>query len=1039
MRATYLTAPREKKAKRNPIFAMISLFLSFVVLLSGGFLATTYSSQEAKADGGPVNWVVCWFGEDSYPATLYSYTYTDALAYMLYSKSAIVGGTDDVRGGSNLLLLLTLNGGVDSNGVSGIEKTNETILGYSLDGGTAGNGSFNAGEKTSVFDRFGFQGLDWSTYGGEWLYQKVDVCGDSESTGTTGNEYYSGRLYPKSTWDEVGDSLDVRAQVASNKASVYLDSWFNNVANILFSITKTIVALTVALIGFAFTDLVSLLNLNDLLAGDTGIFPRLFNGLYMPLLVIMMVIAGCWLFYQAVVKKQYRKGFGGLLRSLFMIVVAIVISLNPTFWLALPNDVAIMGQALLVNATSGSITANDDGLCTVGGTYSLTTDTDSAGNTVQKYKLNTDTSDVTDTDDDRSLLEKAANSIQSVVGCQLWYNYAFTPWVLGQFGTTYDQLYADDGTGTTYVAGGTTVKNSNGAWVGDAAVPLGGGFVVHNWAIFQLSTQTNAHSAYGADGQRAVYVNGVAADWYRVVDAMSNYNEKQQENAVPTSNSGTGTTYKSEDAQSFSTTLPDTDEKPLSYWSTWIGQTSLNRISIAFGSIIPALIGNLAPLLFAGMACVYTLALSVALAFSPFFLILGTWPGRGWEMFKGWGQQVLNLVVKRIILGLLLIVSLVVITELLNIATTQNYWWGVALMMLASVLFIKFRNKIFEFLAGILSFNFASGGMGDHSMAAFNKVGSKLGQATRKTAKLGRDIAGSGTYGAIKAKQAGLSARQGFMAGMREELKQTAQKSRTWNRISQQTQNFVGRNDEDMDSLVADNEVCVYCGVALKKDGDEYFNGGYLPGQGWVCEDCMNGANAEVHPLQDGAYRRPATFQSAKDIKERNKGNLLKDYQPSANGRSEGPSQGKTSALDALKIENLKEDENGLFHDENGNVISDLADFMGEKFLADLDNRKFKNVIPAIPSYLQPYMTANSLSGIPLLWEDGSPAAIQTLSLIYATAYVDYARDNDLIPMTEDGASEKETRENNISWVYATMANSIPELSEEDIEEEDQL
>ena len=67
--------------------------------------------------------------------------------------------------------------------------------------------------------------------------------------------------------------------------------------------------------------------------------------------------------------------------------------------------------------------------------------------------------------------------------CTVWKISVFDPWVNGQFGVGYNQLFAKGHSGTR---GSSSFNNNNENIVGDAGVNMGGGQVEHNWALYQL-------------------------------------------------------------------------------------------------------------------------------------------------------------------------------------------------------------------------------------------------------------------------------------------------------------------------------------------------------------------------------------------------------------------------------------------------------------------------------------------------------------------------------------------------------------------------
>ncbi len=1034
MNSSYLDSNALVKTKKRSSFFIVFALIFAVLFSTVGFAsAQTFKAGSAKADW--IGDIVCeWKEGNPFPYFAFQVTFTDDINFLLLSKSAISGGTEEVGGGLNMLLGLTHN----------FNEVNEAILGYSLDPTNKETTAFNGGQKVNPYDRFGFAGLNWTSYGGEWNYLKVNFCESSSGVNMRIGALYEERLVPLSTYGDAKDSSDIRSIVAANKAAVWGADWMNVIANGIFNLTKTVVALTNALIGLAFTDILSASGLGDMITGDDGIFQKLYSGIYLPFLLIIMLIMALWAFWQGIVKRAYRRTLGGIAQSIGLFILAGIVAFNPVFFISLPNNIAIVAQSLIVNALGTGIYAGD-GLCSVGGTYTV----DGNGNYVPAaqdgdglVEVNPGApGEVTDVAESQNLLEQASSSIQSIVGCQIWYTYVLRPWTLGQFGTDFQNLWAKGYADTSIYNDGQELANDNEAWVGDAAVPLGGGYVMHNWAIFQISTQTNAHSALGeeASTKTSSYTDGVANDWWRIVDAVGNYNEVVQSNSIPTESAcdpnsnianaacdADQTTWT--DTTPVESTVPDITKVPTDYWQSWIGAKPTDRVGVAFSSLLPAVVGNLAPLAFAGMSAMYSISLGVAMAFAPIFLLLGSWPGNGWRMFKEWGQLVVNLMMKRIVAGILLVLSLVIISMVLHQTSEINYFLGVAVISIISIALFKLRNTIFEKASGLFSFNFASGNLRDSFTPMIQKGGAAVGGVAKNAGKIG----GAALTGAAVGSKSGAGAGFGAKTGAKNELRRIAYQTPLLNRVGIQMEQMDKKLQTDQD--ITKNEKCFYCQVNLYTPGDVEFNGGIDRNGNFVCAACMNGEKPELgNPMRDGAEWITTEFQEENLNKYRGVNASDAKGIDAALAQKDGSQEVTTKILqrdDSSMDEVLGELK---FIDEKTGKPGKLKDVFAEAFQRELAENAQYGGIPAIPEKLAPYIPETTAQQIPHLWRDGTPEAVETVALVYSQAMVQYSYDVQQLKVGELSGDLTASVRDDIRTIYGNLvAESLKDLEKSD-------
>lgn len=524
MQAQYLSESSVEKAVvgRSPrsiarvgLLGFVTSVLALLVVLVGPLQGQVASAEEDEGLD-PVRWAACVWGEDSLPATIYQVTQSSDLQFETRSKSTMNFGTDRVDNGLNGIMQLFGPDYVDVNKdvlgrVTNAEYEDDKDADKDGEEAEEEKPEFNSGPLVNPFDRFGVAGLKFTGYTGEWKHVIIDACKPAtDPIDPKSNAYYDDRLEPRSTWEDIPKSQDIRTQQFSKGLpSQYGQSIGNVLANWVFIIPKSMVVLTVALINFSFADVGEKLGVVDLLVGDeenAGVFTTIFENLYIPLLAAVMLIFGIWIIYVGMYKKQARASLLGLARSLLMIFVAFIIAANPGPFVNFPNAVAVGFQSIILSSMDRSLESQGE-LC----------NTD-----IGSIKTDIDTSK---SDDDQESLAEAADNIRSVVGCTFWQMFLVTPWAEAQYGTDWNSLWVKDQVPDWAPEDSDTLSNTNDEMVGDAAVPIGDGQFVHNWALFQISAQTDAHSPIGDEGAVPTYSSGVSTDWWRIVDAVSNYQE----------------------------------------------------------------------------------------------------------------------------------------------------------------------------------------------------------------------------------------------------------------------------------------------------------------------------------------------------------------------------------------------------------------------------------------------------------------------------------------------------------------------------------
>lgn len=431
--------------------SIVSLVLAIIFLLSG---ITFSQSREAYADNNPASWILC---PSEAGEKLYNANATDVIPYYVRSKSNIIQVPKD---------------SVKDNNYNGIMSA----------------AGFEFGTKNgNPFERFGFAGTNFSSYAGEWKYVNVNACvDDPQVVSSDYGQFYEDRYEPQASFKQVKQSKDPRSLQLSQGLSVIIGRAIrDSFATMAFGITKYMTAFTTAMIGLSFSDVSEAVGFGA--ETQKNIFNILYNSIYTPFVIFMILATAMYIAYQGMVKRQIRLAIGQLIKVILTFVITIAIVAQPTL-LALPSKIANAGQAMVISAlASTSVDANN--LCGVSRSNLELKD-----NSPENAALS---------------LKEYGDTAKNIIGCRLWADLVFRPWVKAQWNEDYEELSKDIG-------------NTNGEWVGKPTVDLGNGKKVNNWALFQLSTQTDIHESL--EGLPRPYINGVHPDWWRIVDATSNVN-----------------------------------------------------------------------------------------------------------------------------------------------------------------------------------------------------------------------------------------------------------------------------------------------------------------------------------------------------------------------------------------------------------------------------------------------------------------------------------------------------------------------------------
>lgn len=848
--------PAQKPVKRG-IATVLLLFLAMIPLT--GFVVNLMTPKaepviQSSHAFDVSEWLVCDVFGDTLVEDAYQVSQTDILPLHLFSRSHIGSGRQLVDSGLNSILDFTTGPSFAEVNDWVLEK--ERTL-------PDGEEEFSRTAKVSPYDRFGVNGMTWTGYGGEWRYLHINACDPESSHDPELNKFYEDRLLPLSSYSDVSTSQDVRTQVY--EVPIFQKYGFavgNIIANAVFWVAKLTVVITTALSSLAFSDVPSLLGLTDIIAGsdgNTGIVGSL-SLVFQSLVIIAVLITAGYMVWKGIFKREYRNAMGMLFQTILCFVIAIAVFAAPRFFVPLPNNIAVVGQSLLMSVVNiGSIGGN--GMCT------------SHIGEFEGDELIGANEGSYDPETAQQMLTGISTNVSSSIGCALWQTFLLRPWAIGQFGTEWENVYAesygeDDFTPETFSGDVETLGNTNQYYVGHAYVPLGDDEGINNWALFHISTMTDVHYDMDTEGEKPSYSSGVNNDWWRIVDALSNYDVTTQP-------------VVDADGNEVDIIIPDTSSHPTAYWNDWTGMNVMNRMGTAFTAVLVAIMGSLGLLVFSGLAVIYSIGLSLLVAFAPIFFLFGCWPGRGQDIFKSWLSTLMNTILLRIGVGLLFVLMLAITVAAMDAMETIGWFQAIMTLAILSFLLVKNRQTILDTLAAVRlgSVDFSKPGK-----AAMQTAGTALGTTRR--------IGSAAMLGGLAGGYTGYGFGRGMKAGAGDAARDAMYKNQ-----------FLRRTASSMDTIQSQQEggfvasvhgtrtdaVCAGCGKVLE-DARQVYQA--TDSTLLYCWDCGENFNQEL-----GGNLKILSF-SGKTLAETRAKNATAQREESRDGRSARPKDGSAERSD---------------------------------------------------------------------------------------------------------------------------------------------
>lgn len=410
------------------------------------------------------------------------------------------------------------------------------------------------------------------------------------------------------------------------------------------------------MVNLSFTPLLESLGIKDIVVGT---IETLRDSMYMQCLQIFIVLGVMYVLFKYIAGRS-REGIKQVLLVCLSAIIGVVLLQNPSATFKLIDEYPTAVEKAFAAVILQSASPNEK-LCSATGTPSEKLDSKGYESPDGSQKFD-------------------PNSIVRSVECNIWDAYVLEPWSLGQFGVSTTKLYAEgyapyDGK-TSY--GTMDADDATNTLVGNAAVDMGGGTTINNWALYQLSQQISGTSTTDDSTQTMLATD---SDMYRLVDLQ----------AGPDNATG----------------------KDTSHWNWWIGGG--NRFGVGLLALLSSLGGIMSIGMFALAKIEATFMMALLLAMAPVMLLIGIIPGAGRIKMRSWAFKILGLAFKRIILISLLSVQIVILIQVAA-TNTDDAVANMIVMACLSILFAMYGKEIIKMFTAPI----------DEQTGAFNDMDDRI-------------------------------------------------------------------------------------------------------------------------------------------------------------------------------------------------------------------------------------------------------------------------------------------------------------------------
>lgn len=458
--------------------------------------------------------------------------------------------------------------------------------------------------------------------------------------------------------------------------------------------------------SMTWSPILGVLGLDDIIV---SLVESLRDGIFFPLAALAAAVLGVGILVQAAKSRDTKRQLIAVVVLVLNFALGVVLMANPKETIETFDKVPSAIETAVVGAVFGNDDGNGDVLCTATG--------------------KADTGDEIKGD---GVSFNPSNSVRTLM-CENWRAFYFNPYIFGQWGTTYDQLYAKG-----HVLGeGASLKNTNQNLVGTADVNMGGGTTSHNWGLYQVdlltagTTTTFNHAALRVTPP---------PDFYRIVDAQMG----------PNNGAGTDNTYS----------------------ASWRGQNIGDRLLVGLLSGGVAILGAITVITYTVMKIAISLLSSLMLIVLPIMFLLGMLPVKGPAIMRAYFGTILGLFLQRIMLIVLLAVMFKILVA--SATAADSYLLNAVVTIAVCIVFLLYRSGFMGLIR-----NSVTSSLGDVTQGrAFTALSSMRNAVTNSSeVRQAKSYATGLVGGTLGAKRAGVdmttAVKQGHLAGELRRKQQT--------------------------------------------------------------------------------------------------------------------------------------------------------------------------------------------------------------------------------------------------------------------------
>ena len=349
---------------------------------------------------------------------------------------------------------------------------------------------------------------------------------------------------------------------------------------------------------------------------DGGIIGRLFDGMYTGLIVMVFAAVGVWAAWTGLIKRKLTSALSGIAWGVAIFGVGVFFMSQPLLLAKLPMQIGTsLGGCVVMGMNGKNCMSSSDG---------------------SPNKDSSNTECYVDTNGTMPLTRAMALNAK-MASCKVWKAFVWEPWVAGQFGVSYNELFTGGGGGDA----GPLFQNSKtkdnleywknikvGLYTPDKTMSQmcvatrdgsDQGYSYSNVALYQANLQAEpAIHACGTPYHQATNIKTdeqTYGDWVWIIDAMTQARSTKDQSGA--------------------------DNLSI-MWASWTGNNYLGRIQVAFIAMFSALMGAAVLITTAVLAMVYLFMSVLLTAFAPLFFLMGVMPGQGKKLFLGWVEKVVS-------------------------------------------------------------------------------------------------------------------------------------------------------------------------------------------------------------------------------------------------------------------------------------------------------------------------------------------------------------------------------------------------------------